>query len=91
VTHRNVGAVTTDSHPDWPHLLSVALGSAAPELLRYLGGALGDRACSGSHRETARWARGRGVPWDPLVRGLRALGALCDCETLEVLSRGCSC
>jgi hypothetical protein len=80
-----------DRSARWPHVLAVALGEAAPALHRYLDGALGSRACAGLFRETARWARGRGVPWDPLVRGLRALGARCDCEALEVLSRDCSC
>ncbi|SDF57935.1 Protein of unknown function [Pseudonocardia oroxyli] len=93
--HRTVAPMTTDSDPDrpasWPHLLSVALGAPAADLHRHLAGALRSRACTGTLRESGRWARGRRVPWDPLAAGLRALGARCDCEALELLSRDCSC
>jgi len=78
----------------WPELLTVAL-TVEPvvwrALQRYLAGALASRACSGRLREAARWAATRHVPWDPLSRGLHALGADCDCEAWEVLSRGCWC
>ncbi|GAA4544419.1 DUF2695 domain-containing protein [Pseudonocardia xishanensis] len=77
----------------WPDLLTVALtvdSAQRRELRLHLAGALAARACSGRLREAARWAAARQVPWDPLARGLRALGADCDCEAWEVLSRGCS-
>ncbi|WP_181778893.1 DUF2695 domain-containing protein [Pseudonocardia pini] len=92
--------MTTDPDPDrppitgWPDLLPVALGISPTQvgaLRSVLRGALSARACSGTFRELARWARPHRVPWDPLVRGLRSLGARCDCEALEVVSRGCSC
>jgi hypothetical protein len=92
--------MTTESDPErppiegWPDLLTVAL-ALTPEqvdgLRRFLTGAMTARACTGRLREVARWAASQRVPWDPLDRGLRALGARCDCEALEVISRGCSC
>jgi len=95
-----VAIMTTDSTgPDparppiegWPDLVTVALGLSTVEvreLCRFLTGALAARACAGLFREIGRWAGMRGSPPDPLERGLRALGARCDCEALEVLARG---
>lgn len=75
----------------WQRVVCVVLGMCAGHvdaLRGRLAACLAVRSCDGSLREARRWARTHRVPWDPLEGGLRALGARCDCEALEVVERG---
>ncbi|MCE3550388.1 DUF2695 domain-containing protein [Pseudonocardia sp. RS11V-5] len=74
----------------WQRVVCVVLGMCVEHvaaLRSRLAACLALRCCDGSLRETRRWARAHRVPWDPLEGGLRALGARCDCEALEVVER----
>jgi hypothetical protein len=83
---------SSDARPAsaWQRVVCVVLGMCAGHvdaLRSRLAASLAVRSCDGSLREARRWARIHRVPWDPVEGGLRALGARCDCEALEVVER----